>query len=169
MQNTNTGTSNSAPIKGSEFYHSSTQIVATCILVGKPTGWLINLQKDPDCINFFVVQVILSPYVDPDNICDLSSENSPLFLTLSSDIIHRKYSLPRCLVVPSYVMTIHTDNYSECVNIFFCYSGRRLAAVWNQFCIFMAFNEQFMPAKNFMIVHTVILVGLLHFLHSFST
>ncbi len=67
---------------------------ATCYNVlpvsnGLPTYWSTDPEKKPDCIDFFSLKGLAPNYVELNNISDLSSDHSPLILTLSNCIIHK--------------------------------------------------------------------------------
>lgn len=56
---------------------------------GEPTYWPTDTAKKPDLIDFFVVKNISANYMLVDSCHDLSSDHSPIILTLSEQIIRK--------------------------------------------------------------------------------
>ncbi len=80
--------------KGSALYKGITEIGASSLSNGHPTYWPTDPQKTPDCIDFFVHKGVAGNFLEIENISDLSSDHSPIILTLSSSVI-RKQALPK--------------------------------------------------------------------------
>ena len=59
---------------------------------GKPTYWSKNLNKIPSLVDFFVLKRIAVNYISIEELYDLSSNHSPIILTLTITVI--KKSLP---------------------------------------------------------------------------
>lgn len=60
----------------------------------KPTYWPTDLQKIPDLIDFFVTKGILEDYISIENSEGLSSDHSPVIMTLSTMLIEKE-NLPK--------------------------------------------------------------------------
>jgi hypothetical protein len=54
---------------------------------GKPTYWPADPNKTPDLIDFFVIKDISSNYIKIEESLDLNSDHSPIYLTVSDNII----------------------------------------------------------------------------------
>lgn len=54
---------------------------------GKPTYWPTDINKRPDLIDFFIMKNISANYALVEDCADLSSDHSPIVLTLSETII----------------------------------------------------------------------------------
>jgi hypothetical protein len=57
---------------------------------GKPTYWPTDLGKIPDLIDFFIIKNISTNYIKIEDSFDLSSDHSPIVLTLSENVIERE-------------------------------------------------------------------------------
>lgn len=57
---------------------------------GKPTYWPTDPNKVPDLLDFFITKGISSNYIQCDTSLDLSSDHSPIILTISSNVITQK-------------------------------------------------------------------------------
>lgn len=75
--------------KGNELYRAINSINGATISSGSPTYWPSDRRKIPDCIDFFVLKGIATPYTDIENASDLSSDHSPIILTLSNRLIEK--------------------------------------------------------------------------------
>ena len=75
--------------KGSELYKCINSTNAECCSKGLPTYWPTDPSKKPDCIKFFLLHSVSSSYTDVSNMDDLSSDHSPIILTLSDKILYR--------------------------------------------------------------------------------
>jgi hypothetical protein len=60
------------------------------ISTGEPTYWPTDRQKIPDLLDFFIVKGISVNYMDITQSLDLSSDHSPVILTVSSTIIKKR-------------------------------------------------------------------------------
>jgi hypothetical protein len=54
---------------------------------GKPTYWPADPNKTPDLIGFFIIKNISSNYINIEESLDLNSDHSPIYLTVSDNII----------------------------------------------------------------------------------
>jgi hypothetical protein len=54
---------------------------------GKPTYWTADPNKTPDLIDFFIIKNISSNYINIGESLDLNSDHSPIYLTVSENII----------------------------------------------------------------------------------
>jgi hypothetical protein len=73
--------------KGRELYKAAVDFGCEFISTGKPTYWPTDLNKTPDLIDFFVIKNISPNYTKIEEGFDLSSDHSPIFLTVSTNII----------------------------------------------------------------------------------
>lgn len=76
--------------KGRELWKSVNTANATCHSNGKPTYWPSDTNKMPDCIDFFISRGVSANYMEITNVNDLSSDHSPLILTLSNTILRKQ-------------------------------------------------------------------------------
>jgi len=60
------------------------------VSTGKPTYWPTDENKLPDLIDFFIVNKISRNYISVEEGLDLSSDHSPVYLTVSDDIIMKE-------------------------------------------------------------------------------
>lgn len=78
------------PGKGSELLsainNSNCEFHSSC----KPTYWPTDNNKVPDLIDFFISKGIASNYVEAEGMDDLTSDHTPVLLTLSATIIKKK-------------------------------------------------------------------------------
>lgn len=80
--------------KGKNLYNAINTQGLQCYSNGLPTHWPTSQTKKPDCIDFFIAKGISSDYIDLQNLDDLSSDHTPLLLTLSNTI-HTKTLRPQ--------------------------------------------------------------------------
>lgn len=73
--------------KGKELFNCINMTNTKCQSNGFPTYWPTDPVKKADCIDFFLLHGISSRYIDVSNIDDLSSDHSPIVLTLSDNVI----------------------------------------------------------------------------------
>lgn len=66
--------------------NNSLQYVST----GEPTYWPTDQQKVPDLLDFFVIKGISQTYIQIESSLDLSSDHSPIILTISSSVIKKE-------------------------------------------------------------------------------
>lgn len=59
---------------------------------GKPTYWPTDIMKKPDLLDFFIMRNISVNYALVDECFDLSSDHSPVILTLSQQIIRKPHN-----------------------------------------------------------------------------
>jgi len=75
--------------KGKELYSCVNKMNIQCYSNGLPTYWPTDNTKKPDCIDFFLSRGISDRYLEVENLNDLSSDHSPLVLTLSNSILRQ--------------------------------------------------------------------------------
>lgn len=63
------------------------------LTTGEPTYWPTDTQKLPDLLDFFVAKGIINEYTHIKSCLDLSSDHSPVILTVSSVIIFKEIPL----------------------------------------------------------------------------
>lgn len=90
-KNTHWGSRVTTP-KGRELYKYMSSHKCEPYSTGKPTYWPTDLHKKPDLIDFFIMRNISANYVLVDECVDLSSDHSPIILTLSEQIIQRPHN-----------------------------------------------------------------------------
>lgn len=73
--------------KGRELYEASVPLGLDFISTGEPTYWPSDTNKIPDLIDFAVVKGIHKRYFRAESCLELSSDHSPVLLTLSSKVI----------------------------------------------------------------------------------
>lgn len=78
--------------RGTELYQYVQQNHCTPLSTGKPTYWPTDPAKKPDLIDFFLTKNISANYVLVEELYDLSSDHSPILLTLSEQIIQKTHS-----------------------------------------------------------------------------
>lgn len=76
--------------KGRELYQALINTNSNCISKGDPTYWPADINKLPDCIDFFILHGMAPNYIDIDNISDLSSDHTPIVLTLSDTLLYKQ-------------------------------------------------------------------------------
>jgi len=54
-----------------------------------PTYWPTDSRKMPDCIDAFIHKGVAGGFLELQNVSDLSSDHSPIILTLSNSIIRK--------------------------------------------------------------------------------
>jgi hypothetical protein len=76
--------------KGRKLYKAAVdygcEFASTC----KPTYWPAGPNKTPDLIDLFVIKNISSNYIKIEESLDLNSDHSPIYLTVSDNIIMKK-------------------------------------------------------------------------------
>uniref|UniRef100_A0A0A9XM38 RNA-directed DNA polymerase from mobile element jockey n=1 Tax=Lygus hesperus TaxID=30085 RepID=A0A0A9XM38_LYGHE len=78
--------------KGRELYHAVQANQCEVHSTGKPTYWPTDTEKIPDLLDFFIVKNISTNYLLVEENDDLSSDHSPVLLTLSCHIIQKPYN-----------------------------------------------------------------------------
>jgi hypothetical protein len=76
--------------KGRELANLIQERNYTFLTTGSPTYWPTNHSKLPDLLNLFVVGGISPSYMTAEASYDLSFDHSPILVTISSFIIHKK-------------------------------------------------------------------------------
>lgn len=76
--------------KGKNLYDSLMRNNVQCYSNGSPTYWPTDPDKRSDCIDFFLSHGISANYIDIQNMADLSSDHSPLILTISDTILRKQ-------------------------------------------------------------------------------
>jgi len=80
-------------VKGKEMLSALKDYGCECHSTGKPTYWPTDLNKKPDLLDFFISRKISANYVDIEENFDLSSDHSPIILTLSETLIRQEATL----------------------------------------------------------------------------
>ena len=73
----------SKTIKAKKYHHLST---------GEPTYWPTDIAKIPDLLDFCVIKNISLKYMKAESCQDLSSDHSPVIITLSTNILYNEES-----------------------------------------------------------------------------
>jgi hypothetical protein len=81
--------SRSATTKGRHLYTAARNSNAISVSNGYPTHWPTDMNKRPDCIDFFLVKCIAIDYMTVQNHSNLSSDHSPIVLQLNSTIVEK--------------------------------------------------------------------------------
>jgi len=76
--------------KGRELYRAGKEYRCEFLSAGTPTYWPTDPEKTPDIIDFFISKGITSKYAYLEGNDDLSSDHSPVILTLSETIIQEE-------------------------------------------------------------------------------
>ena len=76
--------------KGRQLFKSAEDCGCEFVSTGKPTYWPTDTGEKPDLIDFFVVKKISSLYLKVEEGDDLNSDHSPVYLTLSSNIVEKE-------------------------------------------------------------------------------
>ena len=74
--------------KGRELLRAGEFLDCSFISSGSPSYWPTDINKYPDVIDFLVTRGISTNYVDVESCIDLSSDHTPVILTLSDRIIY---------------------------------------------------------------------------------
>lgn len=78
--------------RGRELYQYVRSSRCASYSTGKPTYWPTDIQKKPDLLDFFIMRNISANYALVDECFDLSSDHSPIILTLSDEIIQKQHN-----------------------------------------------------------------------------
>lgn len=73
--------------KGRELYNAGSYLTCNFMSQGTPTYWPTDSNKVPDILDFFIVRGLSRHYIKVDNCLDLSSDHSPVIMTLSEFVI----------------------------------------------------------------------------------
>ena len=76
--------------EGRELYKAAKMLKCEFHSTGKPTYWPTDANKVPDLLDFFILKGISSNYISMEDCFDLSSDHSPIILTLSETIITKQ-------------------------------------------------------------------------------
>lgn len=76
--------------KGKYLYYAMQRCKAEAISTRSPTYWPTDPLKIPDLLDFFIYKNLSANYMTVEDIFDLSSDHSAIFLTLSQHIILKK-------------------------------------------------------------------------------
>ena len=82
--------------KGRELYKTLADNNLQPLSTGQPTHWPTDRNKTPDLIDFCVVKGINMNYLMAETCLDLSSDHSPIIVTLSAEILLKKRSPSLC-------------------------------------------------------------------------
>lgn len=75
--------------KGKELLNAIKEYKCESLSTGKPTYWPTDPDKIPDLIDFFIIKNISCNFLQIEDWQDMSSDHSPIMLTLSENIIHK--------------------------------------------------------------------------------
>lgn len=78
--------------KGKELYSAGNELNCSFLSSGKPSYWPTDPGKLPDLIDFFITRGVSSNYTKVDTSLDLSSDHTPVILTLSDTVISKPSS-----------------------------------------------------------------------------
>ena len=76
--------------KGKELLNAIRKIKGNVMSTGKPTYWPTDTQKIPDLIDFFIYKNLSSNFLHIEDSYEMSSDHSPIILTLSETAILRE-------------------------------------------------------------------------------
>ena len=76
--------------KGKELFNAGKSLGCEFFSGGMPTYWPTDTGKQPDVIDFFIVRGIPSNYITVESSLDLSSDHTPVILTLSDLVINKE-------------------------------------------------------------------------------
>lgn len=76
--------------KGRELYRAAQIGGCKFVSTGKSTYWPTDPGKVPDLIDFFITKNISKNYIQIEEDLDLSSDHSPIYLTLSDNVIKKE-------------------------------------------------------------------------------
>ena len=76
--------------KGKELFNAGKSLGCDFLSSGKPTFWPSDPGKQPDVIDFFIVKGIHNNYASVESSFDLSSDHTPIILTLSDHVINKE-------------------------------------------------------------------------------
>ena len=87
--------------KGKELLTAGSELKCEFLSSGTPSYWPSDVNKLPDLIDFFITKGISSRYMKVDTCMDLSSDHTPVILTLSDTIISKH--------IPNAITNKHTN------------------------------------------------------------
>lgn len=76
--------------KGRELYKAANETGCEFVSTGKPTYWPSDTSKIPDLIDFFIIRKVSKQYIKLEEGFDLNSDHSPIYLTLSDNVITKE-------------------------------------------------------------------------------
>lgn len=76
--------------KGKELLKAINTIQAEAASSCEPTYWPSDASKRPDLLDFFILRKVPPVFASVENVNDLSSDHSPVLLTVSAHIMHKK-------------------------------------------------------------------------------
>lgn len=76
-------------LKGRELLKAITTTNLEVVTSHKPTYWPTDPQKLPDLLDFFVIRGVPTSHIWAENILDLSSDHTPVLLSINSTIVTR--------------------------------------------------------------------------------
>ena len=76
--------------KGKELFNAGKSLGCDFLSSGEPTFWPSDPGKQPDVIDFFIVKGIHNNYATVESSFDLSSDHTPIILTLSDHVINKE-------------------------------------------------------------------------------
>lgn len=79
--------------KGKELYKAGAECKCEFHSTRRPTYWPVDQNKIPDLIDFFVTKGVSNNYIQVEDCLDLTSDHSPIILTISNVVIKRQMPL----------------------------------------------------------------------------
>ncbi|KMQ86445.1 reverse transcriptase [Lasius niger] len=76
--------------KGRELHKAMEYLKLDSVSTGKPTYWPTDKRKIPDTIDFYITKNISKRYLKTKSCLELSSDHSPVLLTLSSKVLEKE-------------------------------------------------------------------------------
>jgi hypothetical protein len=73
--------------RGRQLFKSVMSKNLQCLSTGEPSYWPSDSNRVPDLLDFFVCKGISSNYTHVESLCDLTSDHTPVILTLSMNVI----------------------------------------------------------------------------------
>lgn len=79
-----------SPGKGNELLNAINESKCCYLSSRGPTYWPTDAGKIPDLLDFFIIKGISSTYTTVEGIIDLTSDHTPVLMSLSATVIHKK-------------------------------------------------------------------------------
>lgn len=77
--------------RGRELYKAKTSMNLEVVSTGQPTYWPTDRNKTPDVIDICVTKGLSSKYLKAESCLDLSSDHSPIIISVSNQIHKKDY------------------------------------------------------------------------------
>lgn len=78
--------------KGKELLHAGKSLGCMFLSSGSPSYWPTDVNRHPDIIDSFIIKGLSINYIKVESSTDLSSDHTPVILTLSDTIIYKEPS-----------------------------------------------------------------------------